>query len=583
MNTNPNLTRWSWLQLDKRLPARTGMLLWLLLLTPPGAAQAQFQFTTNNAAITITKYTGSGGVVIIPSTTNGLPVTAIGEKAFYGRPTVTGVVIPDSITVIGAKAFQNCTGLTSAPLPGNLTSLPTAVFDHCTSLTSQAIPGSVMTIGEYAFYACSSLASVTIANGVGSIQQTAFGQCASLASITIPASVTSIEINVFAGCSGLTAITVLPANSAYSSLDGVLFNKTRTTLIQYPAGKTRDYTVPDTVTDIAYEAFAGFSHLFDVTIPDNVTSIRGGAFMGCGSLSSVTIGRGVTTIEDFAFAMCSALSAVYFQGNAPIAGRQVFADDFIATGYYLPGTAGWSSWFSGLTMVLWDPPVIQTPPRTQTAEVGSKVAMEVQVSGGMPLICKWYFNGNSLISSGTDRELQLTNVQLSDSGTYTVVVANPSLTVTSAPAVLEVIPVVERRTVPRIKLMGDDGSLLTVDYANALSSAPSWLPLDTVSLVSTSQYYFDVSEALPPQRFYRAWQTGAPSVIPSLSLPGRVPAITLTGTIGDSVRVDAINQFGPIDAWVTLDTVTLTNTSQLYFDTCAWGQPERLYRLVPVP
>ena len=69
---------------------------------------------------------------------------------------------------------------------------------------------------------------------------------------------------------------------------------------------------------------------------------------------------------------------------------------------------------------------------------------------------------------------------------------------------------------------------------------------------------------------------------PSLDLH-LVPAITLTGDIGHSVRVDAIKQYGPTDAWYTLDTVTLTNTSQLYFDTSAWQQPPRLYRLVQVP
>ena len=65
--------------------------------------------------------------------------------------------------------------------------------------------------------------------------------------------------------------------------------------------------------------------------------------------------------------------------------------------------------------------------------------------------------------------------------------------------------------------------------------------------------------------------------MPSLDLH-LVPAITLTGNIGDSVRLDYINQFGPTNAWVTLDTVTLTNTSQLYFDVSAPGQPQRLYR-----
>src|ERR1035437_7282178 len=105
----------------------------------------------------------------------------------------------------------------------------------------------------------------------------------------------------------------------------------------------------------------------------------------------------------------------------------------------------------------------------------------------------------------------------------------------------------------------------------------------TMTLSNSSQSYFDLSEPLPPQRFYRAWQTGTPSVVPSLSLPGLVPAITLTGNMGDSLRLDYINQFGPIDAWVTLATMTLTNTSQLYFDTSSIGQPQRLYRLVQVP
>jgi hypothetical protein len=71
--------------------------------------------------------------------------------------------------------------------------------------------------------------------------------------------------------------------------------------------------------------------------------------------------------------------------------------------------------------------------------------------------------------------------------------------------------------------------------------------------------------------------------LPSLLDLHVVPAITLTGAIGRSVRVDCINRFGPIDAWGTLATVALTNTSQLYFDTSSIGQPARLWRIVPVP
>jgi hypothetical protein len=63
----------------------------------------------------------------------------------------------------------------------------------------------------------------------------------------------------------------------------------------------------------------------------------------------------------------------------------------------------------------------------------------------------------------------------------------------------------------------------------------------------------------------------------------QVPAITLTGSPGGSVHLDYIYQYGPTDAWVTLDTVTLTNTSQLFFDTSAIGHLQRLYRVVPAP
>jgi hypothetical protein len=200
----------------------------------------------------------------------------------------------------------------------------------------------------------------------------------------------------------------------------------------------------------------------------------------------------------------------------------------------------------------------------------------------LPLSFLWYLNDTNLISWSTNSDLELTNVQISDSGAYTVVVTNVAGAVTSAPVLLSVIAAVERRPVPGVKLIGEAGSLLSVDYADSLGPAPNWSMLGSVSLTTASQYYFDLTLPLPPQRFYRAWQTGAPSVMPSLDLH-MIPAITLTGTIGGSVRLDYINRFGPTDAWVSLDTVTLTNTSQLYFDVSAPGQLPRLYRLVPSP
>jgi hypothetical protein len=198
------------------------------------------------------------------------------------------------------------------------------------------------------------------------------------------------------------------------------------------------------------------------------------------------------------------------------------------------------------------------------------------------MIYKWFFSGTNVVIDSTNSCLELTNVQFSQSGAYTVVVSNIFGAVTSSPAMLNVVAAVERRPVPGVKVMGEAGSLLNVDYANSLSPAPNWTALGSVSLTSTSQFCPDLTVPLPPQRFYRAWQSGTPGVVPSLNL-NFVPAITLTGNINDSLRLDYINAIGPTDAWVTLDTVTLTNTSQLYFDVSAPGQPQRLYQIMPIP
>jgi hypothetical protein len=111
---------------------------------------------------------------------------------------------------------------------------------------------------------------------------------------------------------------------------------------------------------------------------------------------------------------------------------------------------------------------------------------------------------------------------------------------------------------------------------------PQWLSLVTVTMASSSQFCFDTLAPLPPERFYRARQIAKPYAAPTLDLH-MVPAITLTGTVGESLQLDYINQFGPIDAWVTLSSVSLTNTVQLYFDVSAIGQSQRLYRIIPPP
>ena len=155
-----------------------------------------------------------------------------------------------------------------------------------TSLPSVTIPNSVTNIGDYAFNFCTSLTNVTLGTNVTSIGEAAFYSCTSLTSITIPNSVTNIGAAAFANTS-LSAITVDALNPAYSSVAGVLFNKSTNTLIEFPGGKGGgSYTIPNNVTSIGSWAFDYCTNLTSVTIPTSVTNIGDGAFNYCTSLIS---------------------------------------------------------------------------------------------------------------------------------------------------------------------------------------------------------------------------------------------------------------------------------------------------------
>ena len=227
-------------------------------------------------------------------------------------------------------------------------------------------------------------------------------------------------------------------------------------------------------------------------------------------------------------------------------------------------------------------PTILAPPQAQTTELGSVVGLAVKANGAPPPAYQWFLNGTSALSGGTNSFLDLTNVQASEAGAYTVVVSNLFGAITSNPAMLSLIPPVPRRTVPAIGLACPVGTSVHLGCADTPCPTASWQELGAVTLTSTQQRYPDLTDPLPSSRFYRAWQTSMQGLPPVLDL-SLATELTLTGLIGSHMRVDYINQFGPTDAWVTLDTVSLTNTTQPYFDFSMFRQTARLYRLMLVP
>ena len=178
-------------------------------------------------------------------------------------------------------------------------------------------------IGDGAFGGYTSLTGITIPDSVTEIKFEAFSNCTGLTSITIPSSVTEIEGYAFFNCTGLTGINVCDNNPYYSSINGVLFNKEKTSIILYPAGKTGTYTIPYSVTEIGMWAFAGTS-LTSITIPTKMTKIGIGAFSGCTELTSVTIPDSVTEIGYATFSFCLELAGITIPDSVTEIGRWAF-------------------------------------------------------------------------------------------------------------------------------------------------------------------------------------------------------------------------------------------------------------------
>ncbi|MBR7082093.1 MAG: leucine-rich repeat domain-containing protein, partial [Oscillospiraceae bacterium] len=209
-----------------------------------------------------------------------------------------------------------------------VTSIGSGAFEDCISLTSVEIPSNVTSIGDGAFHDCVGLTGVTIPNNVTSIGREAFGYCANLTSVTVPNSVTSIGFNPFSYCKNLTGITVDAGGSAYTSENGVLFNKNKTELICVPGGISGAYVIPNSVTRIVGGAFCGCSSLTSVTIPSSVTSIEYSAFERCICLTSVTIPNSVTSIGAGAFGGCSGLTSVEIPSSVTSIEDSVFRNCF---------------------------------------------------------------------------------------------------------------------------------------------------------------------------------------------------------------------------------------------------------------
>ena len=253
-------------------------------------------------------------------------------------------------------------------IPDTIIEIENGMFDSCRSLTSVTIGRGVADIGNIAFSKCSKLENINVSeknanyssvggilynkqrtemimvpratkevdvpNTVTKIKNYAFYNCDNLKMITIGDRVTDIEIEEvsFYNCSELKSINVSNNNTAYSSIDGILYNKEQTRLVKVPRTVEKvlmpgtietignyayndctnlsDIVIRNGVKTIESYAFNNCSRLKNINIPNSVTRIESCAFNNCGNLNNVIIGNGVNYIDNDAFYDCTNLNSI---------------------------------------------------------------------------------------------------------------------------------------------------------------------------------------------------------------------------------------------------------------------------------
>ena len=237
---------------------------------------SDFAYTADGGEVTINDYIGTSEHVLIPDTIDGLPVTALGHRAFYEK-TVTTVVVPDSVTEIGAACFSGDNYLVSLKLPDGLKRLPPASLESCMRLYDFDLPQSLekiySSVFEFNYY---------------------------LTHLTLPSSLTEIEQLNFIGLYGLQSLTLAEDNAAFKldETNGLLMTADGTRLLHcfsdiVPA---EEIILPEGVKIVDPFAFHYDYDVKRIVLPEGVETIGAMAFAMCPNLTEIVIPASVTDI-----------------------------------------------------------------------------------------------------------------------------------------------------------------------------------------------------------------------------------------------------------------------------------------------
>ncbi len=255
-----------------------------------------------------------------------------GDLTISGNGAIPDAVYNESTELTNAPWAQYWEYIDSVEIKSGVTGIGDYAFTDCYYAKSITIADSVTTIGEGVFWYCEKITSLKLPANLKTIEGSAFEECNGLREITIPAKTVTIENYAFAGCDSLAKINVSSANTAFCSIDGVLYDKAAETLISCPGAKSSlnipngvktvregaclnnaklsTLKIADSVTVIENNAFAHCTKLTSAALPGNLETIGSGAFYGCTGIRNISIPAGVKEIGMYAFGECSSLENI---------------------------------------------------------------------------------------------------------------------------------------------------------------------------------------------------------------------------------------------------------------------------------
>ena len=246
----------------------------------------------------------------------------IRDNAFDCCRKLTALNIPDSVTALEENAVSWCESLTELTLPAGLTEIPAYAFSGCHSLEELEIPAAVTSIGDEAFGGCWNLKTLSLPDALTQLGSRVFYDCVSLDRITLPKDLAHLGTGALCG---LSRIEVSPDNIRFCSVDGILFSKDQTVLVQYPGGSTAAYyTVPEGVIELADGTFENAYSLQHVTLPDTISKLGVEVFAQSG-LTEIALPEGIAEIPDLAFSWCDSLAKVTLPDTVTRIGNEAFS------------------------------------------------------------------------------------------------------------------------------------------------------------------------------------------------------------------------------------------------------------------